>query len=324
MGVSSMNICRIAIAFLLSVSLLLASQNVYSAAGPWDINQDGVVDKADLDIVIENFGSKNASADVNGDGIVNILDLVLVAKHFGEKYELPNEIIGKDGAPMLLIPAGEFQMGDSFSEGRVIELPVHTVYLDIFYIDKYEVTNAQYKKFMDATGYKAPTYWNDPNYNALDHPVVGVSWLDAVAYAEWADKRLPTEAEWEKAARGGFVGKRYPWGDDISHDNANYDGIGGKDIWGYTSSVGSFAPNGYGLYDVTGNVWEWCADWYDGNYYANSPKSNPTGPESGVARIVRGGAWTLTIDTLRVAYRRNNNPPYTGSIIGFRCSGLKQ
>jgi sulfatase modifying factor 1 len=318
-----MNIYRIAIAFLLSVSLLFASQNVYSAAEPhpWDVNLDGVVDKADLDIVSQNFGSKNASADVNGDGIVNILDLVLVAKHFGEKYEIPNEIIGKDGAPMVLIPAGEFQMGDSFKEGQDNELPVHTVYLDAFYMDVYEVTNAQYKKFMDTTGYKAPAYWNDPNYNAPNTPVVGVTWYDAKAYADWAGKRLPTEAEWEKAARGGLVGKRYPWGDTISHDDANYEGTGGKDTWTYASPVGSFAPNGYGLYDMAGNVWEWCADWYDGNYYVNSPKSNPEGPDSGSYKVLRGGSWFSTdYYLLRTAYRYGYRSPtnYYGDV-GFRC-----
>ena len=145
---------------------------------------------------------------------------------------------GKDGAEMVLIPAGEFQMGSNY--GYNDEKPVHTVYLDAFYMDKYEVTNALYKKFMDATGHKAPAYWNDSSYNAPDQPVLGVSWNDAKAYAEWAGKRLPTEAEWEKAARGGLVGKKYPWGDSISHDDANYGGTGGKDKWDGTSPVGSF------------------------------------------------------------------------------------
>lgn len=340
-----MNVCRIAIFVLLSVSLLFASQNVYSATEPhpWDVNKDRVVDKADLDIVINNFGSKNASADVNGDGIVNILDLVLISKHFGEKYELPSEIIGKDGAPMVLIPAGEFQMGDSFSELDNDTRPVHTVYLDAFYMDVYEVTNAQYKKFMDATGHSAPSDWNDPNFNAPNNPVVGANWYDAKAYADWAGERLPTEAEWGKAPRGGLVGKYYPWGDGINHDNANYEGIGGediwtyipgkKDIWTYTSPVGSFAPNGYGLYDMTGNAWEWCADWYDSNYYSSSPKSNPKGPDSGIYKVLRGGSWSSFYDfyysrgfSLRVAFRFNFYEPgfeyyyAPGNLVaGFRC-----
>jgi formylglycine-generating enzyme len=232
-------------------------------------------------------------------------------------------IIGQDGAPMVLISAGDFQMGDSL-DGMSNALPVHTVYLDAFYIDVYEVTNAQYKKFMDATGYKAPSYWNDPNYNATNNPVVGVSWDDAKAYADWAWKRLPTEAEWEKAARGGLVGKRYPWGDNITHDDANYSGTGGKDVWTYTSPVGSFAPNGYGLYDMAGNVWEWCADWYDSNYYANSQKSNPTGPASGPYRVLRGGSWGGNNGyDLRAAFRYYNAPTYLYSYYGFRCAGLR-
>jgi len=217
---------------------------------------------------------------------------------------------------MALILAGEFQMGSN--DGDSDEKPVHTVYLDAFYIDKYEVTNAQYKKFIDATEYKAPYYWNDSRFNAPNNPVVGVTWYDAKAYADWAGKRLPTEAEWEKSARGGLVGKKYPWGDNVTHDNANYYD-GGNGI----SPVGSFKSNGYGLYDMAGNVWEWCADWYDRNYYANSPISNPAGPSSGLHRVLRGGSWGNDNDNLRVAYRYNNDPARLSSNIGFRCAGLR-
>jgi len=230
-----------------------------------------------------------------------------------------NTIIGKDGAEMVLIPAGEFLMGSN--DGSSDKKPVHTVYLDAFYIDKYEVTNAQYKKFMDATGHKAPNYWNDSRFNDPKQPVVGVSWYDAKAYADWAGKRLPTEAEWEKAARGGLVGKKYPWGDKITHDDANYEGTGGKDIWVYPSPVGSFAPNGYGLYDMAGNVLEWCADWYDGNYYKVSPKENPKGPASGNWRVFRGGSWFDDVhNLLRVASRDNDVPTGMGDDVGFRCA----
>lgn len=228
-------------------------------------------------------------------------------------------IIGQDGAPMALIPAGDFHMGDPFNEGGAGERPRHTVYLDAFYIDIYEVTNAQYQKFMDAVGYAGPKYWNNSTYNAPDQPVVGVTWFDAVAYAEWAGKRLPTEAEWEKAARGGLVGKCYPWGDDISHDDANYSGTGGKDVWFNTSPVGSFASNGYGLYDMAGNVWEWCADWHDSGYYANSPRNNPLGPDSGRYRVLRGGSWIDAPDYLRVATRISSAPASTYDLVGFRC-----
>lgn len=123
-----------------------------------------------------------------------------------------NEIIGKDGAQMILIPAGEFKMGNNFSDPD--ERPVHIVYLDDFYIDKYEVTNAQYEKFVDATQYKTPIWWSDSNFNAPNQPVVGISWYDAVAYCNWSGKRLPTEAEWEKSARGGLERKKYTWGNE--------------------------------------------------------------------------------------------------------------
>ena len=229
-----------------------------------------------------------------------------------------NTIIGKDGAEMVLIPAGEFQMGSNDDEDD--EKPVHTVYLDDFYMDKYEVTNALYKKFIDSTGYKESSSLYESRFSAPNQPVVGVSWDDTKAYAKWAGKRLPSEAEWEKAARGGLVGKKYPWGNTITHDDANYSGIGGKDRWEYTSLVGSFAPNGYGLYDMAGNVWEWCADWYDSEYYAKSPKSNPIGPSSGTSCVLRGGGWHDNTNSLRVASRFNfPDPTITTQDIGFRC-----
>jgi sulfatase modifying factor 1 len=238
----------------------------------------------------------------------------------GEKVsEIVNQKskIGKDGAPMVLIPAGEFQMGSN--DGDDDEKPVHTVYLDAFYMDVYEVTNALYKKFMDATGHKAPVYWNDSGYNAPNQPVVGVTWHDAKAYAGWAGKRLPTEAEWEKAARGGLAGKKYPWGDSITHDDANFSGAVGKDGWDVSAPVGSFAPNGYGLYDMAGNVREWCADWYDEDYYSKSPRRNPTGPRSGTYCVLRGGSWYNSYFHLRVASRYREESMGTYYNVGFRC-----
>ena len=236
-------------------------------------------------------------------------------------------VTGKDGAPMALIPAGEFQMGSN--DGTYDERPVHTVYLDAFYMDKYEVTNALYKKFMDATGHKAPAdwCWNDNKYNAPDQPVVGVTWDDAVAYAEFYGKRLPTEAEWEKAARGGLVGKKFPWGDaDLDGSQCNSADRNYNSSWSdvddshqYTAPVGSYTPNGYGLYDMAGNIYEWCSDWYSEDYYSVSPQRNPTGPGSGTARVTRDGLWFIGISGVRVADRFNNNPTNMNNYNGFRC-----
>ena len=222
---------------------------------------------------------------------------------------------------MVLIPDGVFLMGDTLNEGYTHDLPVHEVYLDAYYIDAYEVTNAQYKKFIDATGHPAPAYWDNPIFNAPNQPVVGVSWYDAVAYAEWSGKRLPTEAEWEKAARGGLEGMRYPWGNTLAHNDANYDGTGGIDIWTYSAPVGSFPPNGYGLYDMAGNVLEWCLDWYDPDYYSISPRNNPKGPDTGTYRVLRGGSWHSYFEfVLRVTNRLNYRPTNTDSAVGFRCA----
>ena len=224
------------------------------------------------------------------------------------------------GAERILIPAGNFLMGSPKGEGYNNEHPQHTVFLDAFYIDKYEVTNAQYKQFTDATGHRNPKSMDAAPKN-LDHPVEGVSWYDARDYCEWAGKRLPTEAEWEKAARGGLVGKKYPWGDSITHDDANYDGIGGKDQWKGTAPVGSFAPNGYGLYDMAGNVWGWCADWRNSGYYAKSPPQNPKGPAKGNSLVMRGGSWRS--GSLRVALRGSSSPSVTHDGTGFRCASDK-
>ncbi|MBM3240218.1 hypothetical protein FJZ31_28365 [Candidatus Poribacteria bacterium] len=220
---------------------------------------------------------------------------------------------------MVQIPAGWFLMGSPIGVGMDDEHPQHKVWVDAFLIDRCEVTNAQYEKFMKETGHSAPKHWNNDKYNKPDYPVVGVSWYDAVTYAKWAGKRLPTEAEWEKAARGGLVGKRYPWGDDISHDNANCYGTGGRDRWESTSPVGSFPPNGYGLYDIMGNVYEWCADWYDRNYYRNSPEKNPKGPNTRDRRVVRGGG-CIGSETVYERWFDVVALDPSGRCLGFRCA----
>ena len=212
-------------------------------------------------------------------------------------------------------------MGDHFSEGDADELPVHTVTLDAFYMDTHEVTVGQFKQFVNQSGYNYGGNWNDvAKYSpGDDYPMIHVSWNDAVAYAEWAGKRLPTEAEWEYAARGGLVGKRFTWGDDerLARDYTNYKGVEGKDTWDETAPVGSFEPNGYGLYDMAGNLLEWCQDWY--NYYKNSPSNNPQGPEDGGVRVLRGGSWNYLTYYLRLAYRNYAYPSFRNKFIGFRC-----
>ena len=199
---------------------------------------------------------------------------------------------------MVAIPAGEFLMG-ALNGHNGSEKPEHTVYLDAYKMDEHEVTNSQYAEFLNA--YKKKNNldnqdrsgsvflnlkdsfieYKDGKYSAKsgweDSPVVQVTWLGANTYAEFYNLSLPTEAQWEKAARSGLQRFKYPWGsDNITHDNANYRKSEGKDIWLQCSPVKMFAPNGYGLYDMAGNAWEWCSDWYEADYYEISPKNNPT------------------------------------------------
>ena len=238
---------------------------------------------------------------------------------------------------MVLIPAGEFQMGSY--DGQDDEQPLHTVYVDAFYMDRYEVTNAQYKAFVDANPQWQKDYIPDKYHNGHyllfwssnsypsgkgNHPVVDVSWYAAMAYAEWAGKRLPTEAEWEKAARGGLVGKKYPWGDIIDANKANY----GRNVGSTTPvPVGSYEPNGYGLYDMAGNVWEWCIDEYDD--YPRSTRRNPVADwvgndfshvQTNTSRVLRGGYWRNSAQDVRVANRNWGTPTLTSGFIGFRCA----
>ncbi len=246
---------------------------------------------------------------------------------------------------MVLIPAGQFQMGSNDAEAGYNEQPVHTVHVDAFYMDAYEVTNAQFKAFVDANPqwhkhnsaakFHDGNYlkdWDGNNYPAgkANHPVTRVSWYAAMAYADWAGKRLPTEAEWEYAARGGLAEKKYPWGKKISVEDANYGWHAGD-----TTAVGQYAANRYGLYDMTGNVWEWCLDEYDAGFYAESHNSrNPlSGAESlqgildnftslptGTFRVLRGGSLADSERIVRVATRSSNPPTTAKPVIGFRCA----
>ena len=259
-------------------------------------------------------------------------------------------ILGKDGAPMVLIPAGNFQMGHN---GNATTSPVHTVYVDAFYMDVHEVTVGQYNQFVRETGHR-PLLADISIYSSTDrHPVVLVSWHDAMAYAKWAGKRLPTEAEWEKAARGGLVGKYHAWGDaELDGTQCNFADKNLNVIWdrqrvpdnnwadknlddgyAYTAPIGSYPANGYGLYDMAGNVWEWCFDAYDENFYAHSPRQNPIAdivirdPENNEItvnkmRVARGASWYdaphgvwiasrlgVSIESVKLSFN-----------IGFRCA----
>jgi len=276
--------------------------------------KDVTVGSHRVKIELENYKTWQGDIDVKPQ------KTALVNVNLEKKGEPPPTIIGKDGAEMILIPEGEFIMGSPEGEGDYDERPQHTVFLDAFYIDKYEVTNAQYKQFMDATGHEAPAYWDDERFNQPNQPVVGVIWHDAVAYAKWAGKRIPTEAEWEKAARG-TDGRIYPWGNEWDNSKCNSDV--GNDGYQYTAPVGSFLAGAspYGVMDMAGNVWEWVADRYGDNYYSQSPQQNPKGPDSGSMRVLRGGSWVSTLQTpLRCAVRLGNFPGPRGNLFGFRCA----
>ena len=226
-----------------------------------------------------------------------------------------------DEMGMVLVPEGEFEMGSE--DGWESEQPVHTVYLFSFWIDQTEVTIQQYKLCVEAEACEEPRdpdsftrngYYTNAAFN--NYPVINVSWYDAVKYCEWAGRRLPTEAEWEKAARG-VDGNIYPWGDGINCELANYVGCVGD-----TDEVGSYplGASPYGVLDMSGNVWEWVADWYFIGYYEESPLDYPLGPESGAYRVVRGGSWNDYDWYLRTTTRYSYFPDNKRVSIGFRCA----
>jgi len=245
--------------------------------------------------------------------------LVVAAATIWLMYRMPKEVTGKDGASMVLVPAGEFLMGSN--DGDASEKPERRVHVDAFYIDKYEVTTTHYSKFLQETGQEQPYKWDEVSQvRDGDRPVIGVTWHGADAYCAWAGKRLPTEAEWEKAARG-TDGRKYPWGnEEPTSRHANFN----KSSWnGYATLTAvtdhEAGKSPYGIYDMAGNVWEWVADWYGGNYNS-SPSRNPTGPASGQFRALRGGSWDDDAGYLRSAARSGDHPTLRVNSVGFRCA----
>ena len=381
------------IKILLVVTIIPLCALCLADCPPADLTNNCFVDFQDLGVLISswlndcNEPSWCAMLDLNHSGRVNIVDYSLLAGQWLTTDPCaPND--------MIFIPAGIFQMGDSFAEGNLDELPVHTVALSWFFIGKYEITNQQYCDFLnnakqqgligvsDGVVYQAATTYpycstsissassqiaydgstftvrTKGSRNMSSDPMVTVSWYGAAAYCNWRSQQegreecynlstwicdftkkgyhLPTEAQWEYAARGGLSSKRFPWADpNIAHGLANYESstdysydisptrgyhpAWNDGIYPYTSPVGSFLANGYGVHDMAGNVWEWCNDWYSTTYYDASPSANPTGPASGSYRVLRGGSWFYGANYCCVAARDFYFPDYRFFYNGFRA-----
>jgi formylglycine-generating enzyme len=224
---------------------------------------------------------------------------------------------------LVQIPEGWFLMGSE--SGQDCERPVHRVWTDAFYLAATQVMNAEYGRFLRGTRELPPPFWEDSNFNHPEQPVTGVSWHEAVRYCEWLSSesgrayRLPTEAEWERAARGGLEQKQFSWGDAPPQMLPDY-----AQRWqNGPERVAQYAPNGFGLYDIGDNVHEWCSDWYDPNYYAVSPERNPRGPEQGKRKASRGGSWRHHIKVARCSARSSIPPEFQYADYGFRvaCDG---
>jgi formylglycine-generating enzyme required for sulfatase activity len=221
-----------------------------------------------------------------------------------------------------LIPEGWFWMGDE--AGQDNERPLHRVWVDAFRLAVCQVTNAEYARFLNATSSLPPPFWSDPNFDNSRQPVVAVSWFDAVKYCDWRSGsedpgcrfRLPTEAEWERAARGGVEGLLYPWGNSSPQSLPDY----AKRWKKGPEPVAAYAPNRFGLYDISENVHEWCNDWYQPDYYAISPERNPRGPETGTRRVSRGGSWRHHVKVSRCGARSSIPPEFQYADYGFRIA----
>jgi sulfatase modifying factor 1 len=221
---------------------------------------------------------------------------------------------------VVLIEAGWFTMG--CETGRDDEKPVHRVWVDAFEIATHQLTNAEYAYFLAGTKRPQPQHWTGPEFSHPRQPVVAVSWHDAAAYCEWLSQmtrkiyRLPTEAEWECAARGGIEGALYPWGDAPPEQVPNY-----SSRWKTgPEEVGLYAPNPFGIFNLGDNIHEWCADWYDADYYSRSPERNPLGPNGGTRKASRGGSWRHHIKVTRTAARSSIPPEFKYADYGFRVA----
>ena len=238
----------------------------------------------------------------------------------------------KDGAPLVFIPAGTVPMGvpQGARDGGIDERPNHTVYVDGFYMDKYEVTNGRYLQFVTETGHRSPLHPTDPTKNLwqgnmmpesiTNLPVINVDWYDAEAYCQWAGRRLPTEAEWEKAAKGSNDW-RFPWGDvEPTNEHLNFGQVWRGEATLVQVGIYEKGKSPYGVYDVAGNVWEWVADWYDPDYYQKSPDRNPKGPITGVDKAIRSSGWQVETPQVRIFTRIKSKPTDRNHSTGFRCA----
>ena len=221
---------------------------------------------------------------------------------------------------LVTIPAAWFLMGSN--SGQDCERPIHRVWVDAFQIAATQITNAEYEKFLCATGNPPPPFWSDEHFNHLQQPVAGVSWFEAQAYCEWLASqsrqpfRLPTEAEWECAARGGIEQHDFPWGNEPPQSLPDY-----ASRWqNGPEPVARYAPNAFGIYDICDNVHEWCSDWYDPAYYAHSPERNPQGPATGNRKSSRGGSWRHHVKVARCSARSSIPPEFQYADYGFRIA----
>ncbi len=221
---------------------------------------------------------------------------------------------------LVAISAGWFLMGSDC--GQDCERPIHRVWVDGFLLAATQLTNAEYEFFLRANAAHPPPFWNDKNFNDPRQPVAGPSWFEAELYCAWLKSqtgrgyRLPTEAEWERAARGGAEQKQFPWGDDPPQSLPDYE----KRWLTGPEPVARYAPNAFGLYDICENVHEWCGDWYDPNYYAVSPERNPRGPASGSRKASRGGSWRHQVKVARCSARSSIPPEFQYADYGFRVA----